>query len=168
MQLAYPILSPTYKISGLYAIFKEDICLYVGQSKNIPSRLSTHLTGRYEEADRIDVCFICEDFFGDFHERSKAAQTAILVNNENELINRLKPIENIFVDRSEVEESLLFKLLTSEEQNFSCSICIYLDRSFATVTNDFFLESIDKRVIREYEEYRKESLKYKGLRNDQN
>ncbi len=43
------------KISGVYAIYKSDVCLYVGQSSNIPSRLATHLCGRYANADKIFI-----------------------------------------------------------------------------------------------------------------
>ena len=37
-----------HKFSGIYAIFKDDICLYVGQSSNLASRIATHLKGKYK------------------------------------------------------------------------------------------------------------------------
>ena len=41
------------KTIGVYTIYNDDICVYVGQSKNIASRLATHLSGRYKKATKI-------------------------------------------------------------------------------------------------------------------
>lgn len=76
------------KIRGVYAIYKNNICLYVGQSSNVASRLATHLCGKYEECDRI---VIFEDI----------EQTLDLIPSEKYLIQYLKPIENILADYSE-------------------------------------------------------------------
>lgn len=74
----------TQKIRGVYVIFKNDICLYVGQSENIPSRLATHMCGKYETATRIIV-------FEDIDE-------ADLIESEKYMIKEYKPIENILAD----------------------------------------------------------------------
>lgn len=74
--------------SGWYVIFKEDVCLYVGQSKNLPSRLATHLKGKYETADKILIYQRYDD-------------NDELLNTEKYLINLFKPIENLLVDFSE-------------------------------------------------------------------
>mgnify|MGYP005614543251 FL=1 len=42
-------------IKGVYAIFKNDICLYVGQSSNIASRLATHISGKYSDSTKIFI-----------------------------------------------------------------------------------------------------------------
>lgn len=70
--------------SGVYAIFKKGLCLYVGQSKNLPSRISTHLCGKYEVSDMILVFELYDE--------------DQLNNFENFMINILKPIENVLVD----------------------------------------------------------------------
>jgi len=157
-QLANPLRSPTYKIAGLYAIYAKDICLYVGQSKNVPSRLSTHLTGRYEVADRVDIYFICQDNYEDFYSRNKISQSAILINNENNLINKLNPTENIVVDRGEVSEDELFCNLFDGPNPPYCNAQAYLSKGYITVTDDAFWYqlSIDKRVVDKRQEYLRE------------
>ena len=47
--------SSTLKFAGLYAIFKGDICYYVGQSQNLASRISQHITGKYNSCDRVSI-----------------------------------------------------------------------------------------------------------------
>lgn len=76
------------KISGIYAIFKNDICLYVGQSKNIASRLATHLSGKYKDCSKILIFPTIEP-------------TENLIPLEKFTIQQLKPIENILVDFTE-------------------------------------------------------------------
>ncbi len=154
LHLADPMFSPTYKVAGLYAIFKNDICYYVGQSKNVPSRLSTHLTGKYESCDLVKVYFIDEDGFSDFYERSKDSQKAILENNESYLISELKPIENIMVDSdAKVNKDVLFSTFQEDIDNElapSEDISIYIDEFNLTLTSDemFFFENLDPRLKR--------------------
>lgn len=74
-------------IKGIYAIYKSDICLYVGQSSNIASRLATHLSGRYKDIDKI---FIFEQ-----------TDDEDLILNEKYCIQKLKPTENLLVDYDE-------------------------------------------------------------------
>lgn len=75
-------------IKGIYAIYKSDICLYVGQSSNIASRLATHLSGRYKDIDKIYIFEQTDD--------------EDLILNEKYCIQKLKPIENIIVDYDEI------------------------------------------------------------------
>lgn len=86
------------KIIGVYAIFKKKNCLYVGQSKNLASRIATHLRGKYKEATEIFLFDIQEVGFDDFLKRSKDSQKAILDNAEKYLMKLLKPIDNIDID----------------------------------------------------------------------
>lgn len=160
-QLSDPIISSTYKISGLYAIYKGDICLYVGQSKNIPSRLSTHLTGRYSIADRVDIYFICQDSFENFHEKSKNSQTSILLNNESYLINALNPTENIIVDRECVSNKNIFISLHDGPNPPYHDMQIFLDSEYITIVDEpyFFLDTIDSRVLSMYKEHQNEISK---------
>ena len=74
--------SETYKIAGIYALFMGGVCYYVGQSKNIPSRLSTHLTGKYKLVDEIHIYLAGEYGLEDFYLYSKADQTTLLESNE--------------------------------------------------------------------------------------
>lgn len=86
---------------GWYVIFKDDICLYVGQSKNLPSRIATHLKGKYNTADKI----LIYQSYGDIKDE--------LLLTEQLLMQIFKPIENILVDYSkdidtdELSESLI-------------------------------------------------------------
>lgn len=84
-----------YKFAGLYAIYKNNVCLYVGQSKNLARRISDHLSGRYSEADQIHVFYATGNGFSNFDDRGVDAQKSILDTNELKLIDELKPIENI-------------------------------------------------------------------------
>ncbi len=89
------------KTKGIYVIYKDDICLYVGQSKNIPSRIATHLIGKYVNSDKI-LIYTDTEYIEDSSEHT-------LLETEKYLINRLKPIENVLVDFDYViDNSLLF------------------------------------------------------------
>lgn len=76
------------KIRGIYVIFKDAICMYVGQSGNVASRLATHLSGKYENADKL---LIFED----------SGEVENLTPSEKYAIQLFKPIENILADYSE-------------------------------------------------------------------
>ena len=93
-----PLISKTYKIAGLYSIHKDNKCYYVGQSQNLPSRISDHLFGRYENADEVRVYFVCNDGYSDFYERNKESRKLILENNELKLMQLLNPIDNLIID----------------------------------------------------------------------
>lgn len=86
------------KHQGVYAIFKDDICLYVGQSKNLASRIATHIRGKYKNATQVYCWDVKEIGFGDFDTRSKESQSLVLNNCEEWLMAKLKPIENINID----------------------------------------------------------------------
>lgn len=89
-QLDYEFKKTEYeeKLSGIYAIFKDDICLYVGQSKNMSSRIATHLSGKYKDSSRI-LIFPTIDNQDD------------LVALEKYTMQLFQPIENILIDFSE-------------------------------------------------------------------
>jgi hypothetical protein len=86
------------KFAGVYAIYKNDICLYVGQSKNLPSRVASHIFGKYKTCDFIKCIDICNAGFSDFFERSDKARAEILNNAEISLMQLLTPTENIITD----------------------------------------------------------------------
>ena len=95
------------EISGIYAIYKKGICLYVGQSKNLASRVATHLCGKYKEADYIYIFDIRDIGFSDYDKRNDVSKKSILDNCEKYMISLLKPIENIIADFSfTLEENL--------------------------------------------------------------
>ena len=101
------------KLSGIYAIFKDSICLYVGQSKNLASRIATHLKGKYENADYVCVWNIEHIGFPNFYYEDNQSQTHILDNAEKFIMKELKPIENILIDFNfelEGNKSPLFSL----------------------------------------------------------
>lgn len=74
-------------IKGVYIIFKDNVCVYVGQSSNIASRLATHLSGKYKNANEIFV------FVPEFEED--------LIITEKYCIQKLQPTENLRVDFDE-------------------------------------------------------------------
>lgn len=104
--------SPNYKFAGIYAIYKDDVCYYVGQSQNLANRLTQHLTGKYETADRVDCFLVIDNGFYDFFERSKETRKLILENNELLFMSKLKPIENLITPGSDFE--------LDEDKSFSC------------------------------------------------
>lgn len=76
------------KTRGIYAIYRDDICLYVGQSNNMASRIATHLSGKYKECTSILVY------------RSNEEENFILDETEKFVMQQLKPSENIQIDFS--------------------------------------------------------------------
>ena len=129
--------SPTLKVSGLYAIYKNNICLYVGQSKNLASRLSTHLTGKYENCDHVEVFYISENH-EDFYSKQASSQKEILEHNEKYLINLLKPIENIMVEREhKSDSSIIFDSLVDGPNPPYASIFVSVEKNnHICVTDD--------------------------------
>jgi len=119
--------SSTCKYSGVYAIYKESVCYYVGQSSNMPSRLSTHLTGKYSAADEIRLYMPSEfDYFSDFYSERKESQIQILEENENHCINRFSPVENILVNREkDTYYKFLFANLTGDTTNPETDLTIH-------------------------------------------
>lgn len=87
-----------YKIAGVYAIYKDDICLYVGQSRNLASRIATHLRGKYENCTNIYVWDIQEIGFKQFRGLIKDIQEQVLIRTEKFFMSKLKPIENLDID----------------------------------------------------------------------
>jgi len=122
------------KIAGIYAIFKDDICLYVGQSKNIASRLATHLCGKYQECDKVLIYFSYEE--NDFN----------LIPTEKFAMSILKPIENVLVDFTEeiqeeelAESSILYEIdnpNTDGVDLLNCSDCIFINNKFDLFVSD--------------------------------
>ena len=74
-------------IKGVYIIFKNNVCVYVGQSSNVANRLATHLSGKYKNANEIFV------FVPEYEED--------LIITEKYCIQKLQPIENLRVDFDE-------------------------------------------------------------------
>lgn len=163
-QLADPLRSPTYKIAGLYSIHKNDKCYYVGQSKNLPSRLADHLSGKYEPADEFRVYFICESGFDNFYQRSKKAQKSILETNESRLMQILKPIDNIVIDHDiKIEEQYLFDCFVEEHFQLH-HISGFIDEYSITIF-DSLQESImltDKRLRGGYHDMLEHVNSYAG------
>ena len=90
------------RLSGIYVIYSEQLCLYVGQSKNLASRIATHLKGKYE-IDNVSIKIYlpeCNGYGEEFYEKSSDLQREILLLNESYFIKKLKPIENIIADHS--------------------------------------------------------------------
>jgi len=72
------------KITGIYYIYNESgELMYIGQSKNIASRLTTHIRGKYRHSDKIII---------------EIVESCELDDVERFMIGRLKPIDNIRID----------------------------------------------------------------------
>jgi len=101
---------------GVYLIYKGDVCVYVGQSKNIPSRLSTHLSGKYKNCDYIKVLSPYSNGFEVYDELVESDKKLILEENEKTLIKKAMPVENIIADYNHKDDDqLLFASLKSHE-----------------------------------------------------
>lgn len=91
--------NPGRKVHGIYAIYNEHgVCCYVGQSKNIASRLATHIRGRYSNFSSIKVYTPEFNSFEDYYERNEPSKSAILDYNEKVLMSIEKPVDNILID----------------------------------------------------------------------
>lgn len=82
------------KISGIYVLYKDDICLYVGQSRNVASRIATHLCGKYKNVNRI-LIFNDNECVGD------EDNVDVLDYSEKFAFKIFSPIENVLVDFTE-------------------------------------------------------------------
>lgn len=129
-------------VSGWYIIFKEDVCLYVGQSKNLSSRIATHLKGKYSTADKVLI----------YH--SYEGSNVDLLTTERYLMNLFKPIENVLVDFSEkielcdleCESSIMFTIESYNDKTEGKSLiesmslafneCIIFDNNDGLLIND--------------------------------
>ena len=97
------------KLSGVYAIYSSNICLYVGQSKNLASRIATHMKGKYDLKELSIFIFLPYDYYETFTELDVSDQSLILLKNESYLIKKLKPVENIIADHSiEIDKDFAF------------------------------------------------------------
>lgn len=118
------------KITGIYAIYKDDICVYVGQSKNIASRLATHIKGKYSVATNIFIFDIKDIGFSDYEDRKPESKVSILNNCENWFISKLKPIENIIAN-------MTFSLPSNQTPNIDCeSFSISIDEFSIKIANN--------------------------------
>lgn len=121
--------SQTHKFAGLYAIFKGDTCYYVGQSQNLPSRISQHLSGKYSTCDRVEVYYPVGDGFDDFYDRNKESRKSILELNELVLMKMLSPVENLITPDSDFnpEENRIFLSFRNYDY-LEPSICINISK----------------------------------------
>lgn len=122
---------------GLYSIHKNGVCVYVGQSKNIPSRLATHLKGKYKTADMVKIYLAVNNGFADINSRSKSSIESILTSNEKMLIKHLEPIENIIADYDfELSNSKSFHYFTDEDYRTHDAEILVSDSEMCFATND--------------------------------
>ncbi len=144
------------KIAGIYAIYKDDRCVYVGQSINLASRIATHLRGKYEVATSI-FCWDMESIYNDsqYAKRGKERKQNMLDNAEKYVMSKLKPIENLNIDMD-------FKL--PEDEVIYFHLDIDADITIGTqkggrglyVTNNECCAYDDLRIGIEYAHYEKE------------
>ena len=87
---------------GIYALYNDEVCLYVGQSRNLASRLATHLSGRYELIEEVFFWNIEDLGYIEFNSYDKLKQDAILDNAEQYLMSVLHPTENLQIDHSKI------------------------------------------------------------------
>jgi len=167
IHLASPPCSSTYKIAGIYAIYKNDVCYYVGQSTNLPSRLATHLTGKYSVVDRVELHFIGDETYKNFYTQPKHIQKMILENNESWLISELKPIENLIVKDIKIPSNKLCDhfqdIEGSEDDDVHSDLNIHIDDHSVTVSGDMFtgIACVSAAVTKEYNDemqYIRESM----------
>lgn len=130
--------SSTYKFAGLYAIYKNDTCYYVGQSKNLASRLSQHLTGKYSDVDKI-LIFSPWLKGANFYDQTKEVQKALLDQNEMILMQMLKPIENLITPSDDFKPRDDFKFESLKRGMYDLffdemtSMTVYINRCYVSV-----------------------------------
>jgi hypothetical protein len=150
-----------HKTSGIYAIFKNGVCVYVGQSKNIPSRLATHLTGKYKTSDQV-LIYVDEDELDD------------LIPSEKFLIQYYKPTDNVLADYTEdldidnligcfhdfvrganivIEDSWSYMIINNAFDLFVCDSEIHLN----LLENQFLFKYL-KHCINSVENHKKEVI----------
>lgn len=167
--------SSTSKFAGLYAIFKNDVCMYVGQSQNLASRLSQHLSGKYESADKVLIFSVVSNGCYDFFDRSKEARKTILENNEKLLIKELRPIENLMLpdqdfNLDEDQRFQFFDYLSDPDISIECASCttVYIDKYNITITNttdplifehNNFFKDYNEYILHAYSHYGEKEFK---------
>jgi hypothetical protein len=126
--------SVNFRFTGLYAIFKNGICYYVGQSQNLASRICQHLSGKYKSADQILILTPQKNGFSDFFSRDKQTRKEILEYNESILIKKIRPIENLLTPSVDMIEEKTFECLidleSKEDLEEVSDISIMVDSSF--------------------------------------
>ena len=129
-------VSKTFKLAGLYAIYKDDVCYYVGQSQNIASRLSQHLLGKYSGCTRIDVYGASNYRNGHFYNLSKSDRKSFLEHNEMILMQLCKPIENLITPPSDFnhDEDIKLETLSHDDWASDVSCCIHVGKWNISVT----------------------------------
>ncbi len=131
------------KKSGVYFIYndKKEL-MYVGQSKNIASRLTTHIRGKYKLANRILIMEVNE---------------YALDSIERFCINNLQPIDNIMVEEKcnmvtlekylqECDWSKETLLKLSNFNNSEWMLCLY--PKTRQVTNSDFIPDMYGDVLK--------------------
>jgi len=148
--------SETGKFAGVYAIFKKGVCYYVGQSKNLASRLSTHLTGKYIEADEVRLFMPSDNCLTDFYLDAENMEY-FLLTNEAACIDIFKPIENILVKwGQEIPTKHLFwsvRYCDESDTDINPSFRIFINSHGFTVVEDSLHEAmmcIDERATDDF------------------
>jgi hypothetical protein len=121
------------KVSGIYLIHNDNNeIVYVGQSKNMASRLTTHIRGKYKNSYKISI--IGFDFI----------ESNYLDSIERFLITKLKPIDNILVDEK-YDINHLLELMSKEdiESLNNRNINIIMNVSFYVYPKNRFIVKSD-------------------------
>jgi len=152
------------KVRGIYAIYNKNVCLYVGQSKNIASRIATHLRGKYKKATEIYIWDVEEIGFDDFNDRNKDAQKGILDNCEKYLMSKLKPVDNLLInmDINVLED---FQPNICFESSSDITFSIQTEALIITNTYSYTVENISSSL--DYLDYQKQIDKktFKKIKN---
>jgi len=155
--------SSAFKYAGIYAIYKDDVCYYVGQSQNLASRLSQHLTGKYECSTRVDCYMVAENGFSDFYNRAKETRKAILELNEMAFIKKLKPLENLITPPSDfdIEEKKSFCCLTDDDE-FNCYgfVSVHVNQNSFDVTSGVGPHELTSEAYRHHNDWIGERAKH--------
>lgn len=131
--------SQTFKFAGIYAIFKGGICYYVGQSQNLASRLSQHLSGKYQDCDKVKIFMPQPNGFSKFYFQPKDDRRQILENNEMLLMSILKPVENLITPKSDflLDDRAAFDCFITDDEDYflEADSVIHLDKVYISVSN---------------------------------
>lgn len=121
------------KFTGIYLIYNENKeIVYIGQSTNIASRLTTHIRGKYKNAYKISVIDLSH------------LESNLLNSIERFLITKLKPIDNIMVDEKyNINDLLELMRIEDMESLNSNNINLIMNAAFYVYPKNKFIVKSD-------------------------
>jgi hypothetical protein len=123
----YEVGDEDKKVPGIYCIYNEaGTLLYVGKSKNLASRLTTHIRGKYRYSYKITIEYVEQEELDDV---------------ERFLIDTLEPIDNVRVNEHyDIENTTWAELFLDLDESYT---------EFYNFTNlsEYMSDDVNRTVI---------------------